>query len=133
MAINGLMTRRSFLLSESPPTLITDLIAIDRSLKLLGFIEDPQMFMPRQRNKRVFVRGEMMRLIRGVLRDADKPMSSREITLAVLNAKGFDMSDTKRVNQITSRVYKALVRECGHGRVVSKGKYPRMFYTNIIH
>jgi len=137
MAINGLMTRRSFLLSESPPTLIDDIIAIDRSLKLLGFEEDPHQFMPRQRNKRVFVKGEMLRLIRGVLKDADKPLSSREICLAILTVKGFDMSDKQRVNEATSRVYKMLCRECNLGRVRFKKGHPKMFYvddacTNII-
>ena len=109
MAINGLMTRRSFLLSESPPTLIDDIIAIDRSLKLLGFEEDPQKFMPKRKNKRVFVKGEMLRLIRGVLTDADRPMSSREICLAIL-PPDFDLSDKRRVNEATSRAYKALCR-----------------------
>ena len=105
MAINGLMTRRSFIITEAPETLTDDLAAIDRALVLLGFTDDPSVFMPRQRNRRIFRKGEMLRLIRGVLRDATEPMSSREICLAIL-PDTFDMSDKKRVNQATSRVYK---------------------------
>jgi len=111
MAINGLMTRRSFLISEAPDTLSSDLEAIDRSLRLLGFKEDPQAFMPCRKNKRIFVKGEMLWLIRGVLREATEPMSCRDICLAILTAKDFDMSDRKRINQVTSRVNKALCRE----------------------
>lgn len=81
MAINGLMTHRSFLISEAPDTLDIDLQAIDRSLQLLGFTEEPQDFMPCRKNKRIFRKGEMLRLIRGVLEVADRPMTSREICL----------------------------------------------------
>ena len=117
MAINGLMTRRSFIVTEAPETLVNDLAAIDRSLHLLGFIEDPESYMPRQRNKRIFAKGEILRLIRGVLREAKEPLSSREICIAILTAKGFDMSDKRRVNQATSRVYKKLCVEADAGRV----------------
>ena len=99
MAINGLMTRRSFIVTEAPETLADDLAAIDRALVLLGFTDDPSVFMPRQRNRRIFRKGEMLRLIRGVLRDATEPMSSREICLAIL-PDTFDMSDKRRVNQL---------------------------------
>ena len=116
MAINGLMTRRSFIISEAPDTLGMDLQAIDRSLQLLGFTEDPQAFMPSRKNKRIFRKGEMLRLIRGVLSEATEPMTSREICFAIL-PPDFDLSDKRRVNQVTDRVYKVLCRECEAGRV----------------
>ena len=116
MAINGLMTRRSFIVTEAPETLVDDLAAIDRALVLLGFTDDPNAFMPRQLNQRIFHKGEMLRLIRGALREATEPMSSREICLAILPYT-FDMSDKKRVNQVTSRVYKKLCIEADAGRV----------------
>ena len=116
MAINGLMTRRYQIISEAPETLASDLASIDRSLQLLGFTEDPQDFMPRQCNQRVFRKGEMLKAIRDVLRDADRPLSSREICLTIL-PNTFDKNDTKRVNQVTSRVYKKLCREYDLGRI----------------
>ena len=116
IAINGLLTRRSFLLSEKPDTLAADIAAIDRTLQLLGCTVNPDDYMPTRRKQRIFRKGEMLRLIRGVLKDADKPMTSREICLAILPSD-FDLSDKRRVNEATSRVYKALVRECGNGRV----------------
>ena len=116
IAINGLLTRRSFLLSEKPDTLAADIAAIDRTLQLLGCTVNPDDYMPTRRNQRVFHKGEMLRLIMGVLKDADKPMTSREICLAIL-PPDFDLSDKRRVNEATSRVYKALCRECEAGRV----------------
>ena len=84
IAINGLLTRRSFLLSEKPDTLAADIAAIDRTLQLLGCMVNPDDYMPIRRNQRVFRKGEMLRLIRGVLKDATAPMNSREICLAIL-------------------------------------------------
>ena len=114
----GLLTRRSFLLSEKPDTLAADIAAIDRTLQLLGCTVNPDDYMPTRRNQRVFHKGEMLRLIRGVLRGATEPISSRQICLAIL-PPDFDLSDNRRVNQVTSRVYKVLCRECEAGRVES--------------
>ena len=131
MAINGLMTRRYRLITEAPETLASDLESIDRSLQLLGFTEDPQSFMPRQKNKRIFHKGEMLRLIRGVLRGATEPMSSREICLAILPSD-FDLSDKRRVNQVTSRVYKVLCRECERGRVSRVERRPVRWSVTVL-
>lgn len=84
VTINGLMTRRSLLLTENPDTLADDLAAIDYVLKLCGFIEDPQAYMPARRLKSIFKKGEKLRLIRQVLKQADRPLTSREITIAIL-------------------------------------------------
>ena len=116
IAINGLLTRRSFLLSEKPDTLAADIAAIDRTLQLLGCMVNPDDYMPTRRNQRIFRKGEMLRLIRGVLKDADRPMTSREICLAIL-PPDFDLSDKMRVNEATSRVYKAMCRDCGAVRI----------------
>ena len=123
MAINGLMSRRSFIVTEAPETLTDDLAAIDRALVLLGFDEDPSAFMPCGRNQRIFRKGEMIRLIRVVLRDAAQPMSSREICLAIVPNDSL-LSDKKRINQATSRVYKKLCIEVKSGRVRRVEGYP---------
>jgi len=49
VTINGLMTRRSSLISEKPDTLTQDLAAIDYVLILCGFNEDSQQYMPEPR------------------------------------------------------------------------------------
>ena len=108
MAINGLMTRRSFLLSEKPDTLAADIAAIDHTLKLLGCTVNPDDYMPTRRNQRIFRRGEMLRLIRDVLKDADRPITSREICLAIL-PPDFDLGEKRRVYQVTDRVRKKVL------------------------
>ncbi len=117
VTINGLMTRRSLLLSEKPDTLTDDLAAIDYVLKLLDFKEDPQDYMPARRKKAIFKKGETRRLITETLRQADKPLTSREITIAILSGKDFDMSDTRRLKQTVTGVYIMLCREHEGGKV----------------
>ena len=53
-----------------------------------------------------------------MLREADGPLSSREICLKLLSDKGLDCLDKKTVNQVTSRVYKALMIERESGRLI---------------
>jgi len=117
VTINGLMTRRSLLLTERPETLSSDLAAIDYVLKLCGFNEDPQGYMPARRKKSIFKKGEKLRLIRQVLKQADRPFTSREITIAILQSKDFDMNDARRLKQTTTGVYIVLCAECERGRV----------------
>jgi hypothetical protein len=112
VTINGLMTRRSLLLSEKPDTLADDLAAIDCVLKLCGFNEDPQQYMPERRKKQIFAKGEKRRLVRQVLEQSDKSLTSREICLAILADKDFDFTDKRRLNQTTVGVYNFLC--CQH-------------------
>ena len=85
--------------------------ALDRALKLMGFKDDPRPYMPKRKNRRIFKKGEMLSGAYAVLRQADGPLSSREICLKLLSDKGLEALDKKTVNQVTSRVYKALLRE----------------------
>jgi len=117
VTINGLMTRRSLLLSEKPDTLASDIAAIDYVLKLCGFDEDPQQYMPKLRKKQIFKKGEKRRLIMQVLEQADRPLTSREICLAILADKDFDFNDKRRLNQTTVGVYNFLCRQHENGRV----------------
>ena len=116
------------MLSEKPDTLAADIAAIDRTLQLLGCMVNPDDYMPTRRNHRIFRKGEMLRLIRGVLKDADKPMTSRQVCLAILPSD-FDLSDKRRVNQVTTRVYKVLCRERDAGRVLIIKEHPVRWQT----
>ena len=52
---------------ERPDTLTDDIAAIDYVLKLCGFNEDPQQYMPERRKKQIFAKGEKRRLVMEVL------------------------------------------------------------------
>ena len=124
VTINGLLTRRSLLLTERPDTVATDIAAIDYVLKLVSFNEDPQPYMPKLRKRSIFKKGEKLRLIREVLREASKPLTSRDICLTILSGKDFDMSDKRRLNQTTVGIYNLLCHECGQGRVKKVRGHP---------
>ena len=114
------MTRRSSLIADKPDTMVTDIAAIDHVLKLCGFNEDPQKYMPKLRKRGIFAKGEKLRLIMQVLKSTDKPLTSREICLAILTDKDFDMSDKRRLNQTTVGVYNVLCRLREKGVVIGK-------------
>jgi len=103
--------------SEKPDTLTDDIAAIDYALKLCGFNEDPQQYMPERRKKQIFAKGEKRRLVMEVLRGADRALTSREICIAILTDKDFDFTDKRRLNQTTTGIYNFLSRECEAGRV----------------
>ena len=122
--ISGLLTKRSQVvqtLRDAEYALAdaqADVDALDRALKLVGFKDDPRPYMPKRKNWRIFKKGEMLSGAYAVLREADGPLSSREICLKLLSDKGLDALDKKTINQVTSRVYKALMIEQEAGRVV---------------
>lgn len=121
--IGGLLTKRSSVAHErnlaraAYEKLEADVDALDRTLALVGFTDNPDKYMPVRKNRRIFKKGEMLRSAYDLLREADGPLSSRDIAIALLEARGFDTGDKKHVNQVTSRVYKALLREQEAGRV----------------
>ena len=121
--ISGLLTKRSQVAQTLRDAEYAfkdaqaDVAAIDRALRLLGFKEDPRPYMPKRKNRRIFKKGEMLSGAYAVLREADGPLSSREICLKLLSDKGLDALDKKTINQVTSRVYKALMGERDAGRV----------------
>jgi hypothetical protein len=54
--------------------------------------------------------GEVARLIRVAFREADRPMTTREITLLVAEARGQDVSDPETFGAMRRRVSQALRR-----------------------
>ena len=124
--ISGLLTKRSQIMQTLRDAEFAfkdaqaDVAALDRSLRLLGFKENPEQYMPKRKNRRIFKKGEMLSGAYALLREADGPLSSREICLKLLSEKGLDCLDKKTINQVTSRVYKALMGEQKAGRVVAK-------------
>lgn len=124
VTINGLLTHRSLLLTEKPDTVTTDIAAIDYVLNLVGFNEDPQPYMPKFRKRSIFAKGEKLKLIREVLEQAERPLTSREVCITALTGKDFDMNDTRRLNQTVTGVYLVLVAECERGRVDKVEGFP---------
>ncbi len=85
-----------------------DIDAIDRTLGVLGYKGDLDAAMPRQKRQVLFGQGELARSLIRELRDADGPMTSRELAQEVIALKGDDVRDRKMVSETTRRVSKAL-------------------------
>ena len=81
-----------------------DIEAVDRVLGALGYEGELDAAMPRAKRNVMFGRGELTRAILEVLRDAEGPMTSRDITRLVVA----DTGDRKAFSEAVKRVSKAL-------------------------
>ena len=71
---------------------------------------------------RLFAYGEMFRLCKAALQDAGKPLTTREIALAVIRVKGWDDSDAMLRRAVAYRLIQSLTRAAMHGRISDAGK-----------
>lgn len=128
--ITALLTKRSDLFAEASKLrdriaeIKNDVAALDRVLGTLGYEGDLDAAMPRQKREVLFGRGELTRGILDTLRDADAPMTSREIAQSVLSLSGHDARDRKLMAEHTRRVSKALrgLKAEGTARGTSDGR-----------
>lgn len=112
--INGLLTKRADLYNEAIrirdrlAEIKNDVGALDRVLGALGYTGDLDAEMPRQKREVLFGRGELTRAILDELRDAPRPLGSREIAQGIVALSGQDARDRRLTTDLTKRVSKAL-------------------------
>lgn len=112
--INGLLTKRADLFNEAErirdrmAEIKNDIGALDRVLNTLGYTGDLDAEMPRQKRQVLFGRGELTRAILDELRDAPRPLGSREIAQAIVALNGQDARERRLLTDVTRRVSKAL-------------------------
>tara|TARA_R110000868_G_scaffold59658_1_gene183088 strand:+ start:115 stop:597 length:483 start_codon:yes stop_codon:yes gene_type:complete len=122
--INGLLTKRSDLFTEAErlrdrtAEIKNDVSAIDRVLGTLGYTGDLDAIMPRQKVVRLFGQGELLRACLHELRNADEPLTSRDIARNIVETRGDDPNDRKYLSDMTRRISKCLrlERQSGHVR-----------------
>lgn len=123
--ISGLLRKRAdlfneaILIREPLAEIKNDIEALDRTLGTLGYKGDLDAAMPRQKRQVIFGQGELTRAIMAELRDADGPMTSREVAQSIVALQGHDARDRKYVSDLTRRVSKALRKQKNDGRVKS--------------
>jgi hypothetical protein len=123
--ISGLLRKRAdlfneaILIRERLAEIKNDIEALDRTLGALGYKGDLDAAMPRQKRQVIFGQGELTRAIMAELRDADGPMTSREVAQSIVALQGHDARDRKYVTDLTRRVSKALRKQRDDGRVRS--------------
>ena len=111
ITINGLFTARSKCLRSlrledgDTDTIRADIAAIDRVLvNVLGYRGDIEAVSRDFKRNPSFGRGEMMRAVLDVLRKADAPMLTRDLTVAVFESKGLTLppgeTGRSRINRV---------------------------------
>ncbi len=116
---SGLIERRASLAAEleqakdRAAVLIASLRQIDRTIQRRGSNRDPATISP----LRLLVspgpreRGPIVRPILSILRTAGRPMTLREITLRVIEARGLDAADARVLRNVSEQVKKALANQ----------------------
>jgi hypothetical protein len=69
----------------------------------------------------LFKRGEQSRLFMAAL--ADGPLTTRQLALYIMKAKGLDQGDKVLAKSIGFRLIHALIKQAQRGNVVALGKY----------
>ena len=114
--ITGLLGRRVELFHEAErirdrlAEIKNDISAMDRTLGTLGYTGPLDDAMPRQKRDVVFGQGELSGAIIAELRNAEEPMTSRDIARQVISIRGEDPRDRKYLSDVVKRVSKALRR-----------------------
>lgn len=130
--ISGLLKKRADLFNEAErirdrmAEIKNDIGALDRVLGTLGYTGDLDAEMPRQKRQVLFGRGELTRAILDELRDAPRPLGSREIAQAIVALSGQDARDRRSLTDVTKRVSKAL-RELTEAGAVKRKQGPRQY------
>ncbi|MBO6900755.1 MAG: hypothetical protein JJ864_05355 [Rhizobiaceae bacterium] len=111
ITINGLLTWRARLLRRlrlkegDQAELEADIQAIDRVLvNVIGFTGDIEVLTRDFRREALFKRGELQRIVMAVLREANEPLTTRQITERVMARKGAAMTPGRDSKQRIHRV-----------------------------
>ncbi|TVR11118.1 MAG: hypothetical protein EA385_01890 [Salinarimonadaceae bacterium] len=128
--VNGLLQKRADLFNEAErirdrlAEIKNDIGAIDRTLGVLGYQGDLDAAMPRQKREVIFGKGELSKAIYRELREAEGPLSSRDIAREIVTLRGEDARDRRYLSELTRRVSKALrgMRDDGNVRSVADAK-----------
>ncbi|MFG1358972.1 hypothetical protein [Xanthobacter pseudotagetidis] len=121
--ISGLLTKRADLFNEAErirdrlAEIRNDIGALDRVLGTLGYKGDLDAAMPRQKREVIFGRGELSRAIYEELRNAEGPLSSRDVARSIVALRGDDARDRAYLSGLTKRVSKALREMLKDGNV----------------
>ena len=102
--------------------LVADVGHLDGSIKLFApdyKLESIRAKVPRQRNQ-FFRQGECQRLVLEIFRDAEKPLSARQIAEALVNRKGLEATPAM-IEQMRKNVWNIVRRLAGNGVIRDAG------------
>ena len=123
--VNGLLRKRQELndqvahLQAEIARLVPQIDAVETTIRLFHPGELPTGRLRPAKGRHKSPRGECMRLVAGILRDAQGPMTARQIQVLVMEARGMDQRDRSMWASMRERVGACLRRMRDRGRVVS--------------
>ena len=98
------LQRENAMLREQMAIIANSIEAIDRVLETFGFQGELDDKAPRAARVALFYRGELRAFLLARLREADRPLSSRELAVMVSQTDGKDARDRRMLGDITRRV-----------------------------
>lgn len=100
-----------------------DLSSVNAVLALYNLSPSTQTRFPAYASlNRLFAYGEMFKLCKAALAEAGRPLDTREITRAIIRAKGWDGSDVMLRKAIAYRLVQNLSRAAMQGRIGDAGR-----------
>jgi hypothetical protein len=114
LTIHGLLRKRTALIASVEDyrnklaATLNDINAIDRVLQTLGYQGERDLAQPRKRVMS-YMRHEVRRYILDQLRDAGRPLTTRELAVKLAVAEGKDANDRGLMNDLSKRVSKSLM------------------------
>ena len=121
---NGLLKTRVELFNEAEPIterlaeIKNNMLALDKTLRLIGHDDDLDMLMPKQQRGWRFDQGELSKAVCFELRHADRPLRAREIGENLLATAGLDPRDKKAADALRKRVSRCMCRLNNKGAVI---------------
>ena len=112
--ISGLLKKRSELMGEAQSLrahmaeVANAIDSIDHVLRSLGFQEDLDGMKPRSNRVVYFHRNELRRFLIDELRNADSPITARDLAEKIIGLEGKDSRDRQLRNDMVKRVGKSL-------------------------
>ena len=128
--LSGLVRKRAEIAGQIEHTqselrkLVTDLDSIDAAIRIFDPTADTGAIPNRQYPPRhAAFRDEMMRHVMGSLRLAEGPVTSRDIAVVVMKARGLDPDDPTTLTLIRKRVGACLwkMKQAGHAAEIPIG------------
>ncbi len=120
--LSALIRKRSVLAGEIEECerqidqLRADLLHIDAAIRIFAPDYRPNEIRPKRARRQKgegFAQGELMRLCLESVRKASDPITAKEVALAIMQQKGFDVSDERTVRLVEKRVFSTLTRREG--------------------
>ena len=106
-----------------------DLAHINAAITIFEASGDPKGFPAYVDLHRLFKRGETIALCRKAL--ADGPLTTRQLAIYVMKAKGFDVGDKVLAKTITLRLIHGLRKDRLRGAVIAKGKHKAAYIWEL--